>query len=163
VLPDIKTCFLSIVDAIPAGRMLRDTWGTAWYDSRRAKEGTMTASETITAYMDAWNETDPAKRASLLGQCWSDAGAYTDPMADVQGREALSGLIDGFHKQMPGASIVTSTGLDQHHNRVRFGWKLLMEDGSERMEGIDIAVLADDGRLASITGFWGVTPPPPQP
>lgn len=120
----------------------------------------MTPSDVMTAYMDAWNETDSGKRTELLQRCWSDAGRYTDPMADVQGREALSEVIDGFHKQMPGASIITSTALDQHHNRVRFGWKLLMPDGSERMEGIDIAVLADDGRLESITGFWGVNPPP---
>jgi hypothetical protein len=119
----------------------------------------MTTKETVDAYMAAWNETDKGKRAQMLQQCWSETGTYTDPMSDVTGRDALSAVIDGFHSQMAGATIVTATGLDQHHNRVRFGWKLIMEDGSTRIEGIDIGFLADDGRLASITGFWGVSPP----
>ncbi len=119
----------------------------------------MTAKEVIDTYMAAWNERDRAKRAEMLDRCWADDGVYVDPMSDVTGREALSAVIDGFQSQMPGAGIITATGLDQHHNRARFGWKLVMEDGTTRIEGIDVAVLAADGRLASITGFWGVNPP----
>jgi hypothetical protein len=126
----------------------------------RAEEDYMDPKETVDTYMAAWNEANQAKRAGMLARCWADEGAYTDPMADVTGRDALSALIDGFHAQMAGASIITATGIDQHHNRVRFGWKLVMEDGSTRIEGIDVGELAPDGRLASITGFWGVNPPP---
>ena len=119
----------------------------------------MATKETIDAYMSAWNETDPAKRKAILAACWSDNGTYTDPVADVAGPEALSELIDQVQGQMPGATIVTTSGIDQHHDRVRFGWKLTMPDGAVRAEGIDVGQLTPDGRLQSIVGFWGANPP----
>ncbi len=59
---------------------------------------------------------------------------------------------------MQGAKIVQASGIDEHHGRLRFAWKLQMGDGSTRMDGIDIGQLAVDGRLQSIVGFFG--PPP---
>jgi hypothetical protein len=118
----------------------------------------MAANEIVETYMAAWNETDEAKRRGLIDTCWNEAGTYTDPLADVTGREALAATIAGFHAQMPGATIDLTTGIDQHHDRIRFGWKLV--GGPQEIEGIDVGVIAADGRLASITGFWGVNPPP---
>ena len=118
-----------------------------------------TASETVQAYGDAWNELDEPKRRKLLEQAWTDDGTYTDPSADVQGREALIAHIRAFHKDgMPGARIVPSSGVDEHHGRVRFTWRMEGADGSTIMEGIDFGELADDGRLQCIVGFFG--PPP---
>jgi hypothetical protein len=121
----------------------------------------MTVNEIIDTYIAAWNETDEARRAALIEKCWDAAATYTDPTADVSGREALAALIVGFQQQMPGATITVASGIDQHHDRLRFGWKLLAEDGSTRIEGIDVGRLSDEGLLASIVGFWGAAPPPP--
>jgi hypothetical protein len=117
----------------------------------------MSVQETVDTYIDAWNEEDESKRAELIAKCWSESGTYTDPMADVRGRDALSELIAGFHKQMPGASIDVTTGIDQHHNQIRFGWAL---KGGSAIEGIDVGSLDGDDKLLSIVGFWGVNPPP---
>jgi hypothetical protein len=123
------------------------------------KEARMNAKETVDTYMAAWNETDEAKRKAMLERCWAEDGAYTDPVADIAGREALSATIAGFQAQMPGASIITTSAIDQHHDRVRFGWKLLSPDGETRIEGIDVGQLSADGKLQSIVGFWGASPP----
>ncbi len=119
----------------------------------------MSVQEIVDAYIAAWNETDANKRSQLIEKCWADAATYTDPMVDVSGRVALSQTIVGFHEQMAGARIAVSSALDEHHDRVRFGWQLLQEDGTMRMEGIDVGQLDAEGRLASIVGFWGVSPP----
>jgi SnoaL-like domain len=119
----------------------------------------MEANEIVDTYMAAWNESDETKRNQMLDRCWSATGTYTDPMADIKGREALSALISQFQQQMPDALLVTTTGVDAHHDRVRFGWKLQAPDGATRMEGIDIGQLAADGKLQSIVGFWGTNPP----
>lgn len=116
----------------------------------------MSVQETIDAYIAAWNEEDETKRADLISRCWADAATYTDPMADVSGRDALAELIVGFQKQMPGARIAVTTGIDQHHNQIRFGWAL---KGGSAIEGIDVGSLADDGKIQSIVGFWGTNPP----
>ncbi len=119
----------------------------------------MSVKEIVDSYIAAWNETDADKRRALIEKCWADAATYTDPMADISGREALGEAIVQFHQQMSGARIVVSSGLDEHHDRVRFGWQLLQEDGSVRVEGIDVGRVDGDGRLTSIVGFWGVSPP----
>ena len=119
----------------------------------------MDTRELVDTYIAAWNETDETKRRDLIEQCWNETGTYTDPMLDVAGRDGLFGAISGFQSQMPGASIDLTSGIDQHHDRVRFGWKLV--GGPQEIEGIDVAQVAGDGRLASIVGFWGVNPPPP--
>jgi SnoaL-like domain len=117
----------------------------------------MATKDTIEAYMAAWNETDEAKIRQLLDKCWADSGTYTDPISDVAGRDGLFAAITGFHAQMPGATIAMTSGLDEHHGRVRFGWKV--EGSPQEIAGIDVGVLTADGKLQSITGFWGANPP----
>lgn len=117
----------------------------------------MATKDTVAAYIAAWNETDAARRRDLIDQCWAESATYTDPMADVAGRDGLNTLIEGFHTQMPGAGIAVTTSADEHHGRIRFGWKL--ENGPQALEGIDVGHLNDDGRLESIIGFWGANPP----
>ncbi len=117
----------------------------------------MATKDTIEAYIAAWNEVDEAKIKSLLDKCWADEGTYTDPVSDVKGRDGLFSAITGFHAQMPGAGIAITSGMDEHHGRVRFGWKVT--GAPQEMAGIDVGILAQDGRLQSILGFWGVNPP----
>ncbi len=117
-----------------------------------------TTNEIVQAYMTAWNEPDETSRRQLLEKAWADDGRYTDPMSDAPGRDALVTLISQFQQQMPGASLAATSGIDEHHGRLRFGWKLTAPDGSTGMEGIDIGQLAEDGRLKSITGFFGPLP-----
>ncbi len=118
-----------------------------------------TPNEVVQAYGDSWNELDEAKRRVLLEQAWADDGVYTDPSADLHGREALIAHIGAFHKDgMPGVRIIPSSGVDEHHGRLRFTWRMEGADGSTIIEGIDFGELARDGRLQRIVGFFG--PPP---
>jgi hypothetical protein len=116
----------------------------------------MATRDVITAYMAAWNERDESKRKQLIDMCWSDTGTYTDPMSDVKGKDGLFATIAGFQQQMPDASIELTSGIDEHHSRIRFGWKLV--GGPQPMEGIDVGGLTSDGKIASIIGFWGANP-----
>jgi hypothetical protein len=116
----------------------------------------MATKDTVEAYMAAWNEHDDGARRELLDKCWADAGTYTDPLADVKGKDELIAQIENFHKQMPGAGIALTSAIDEHHGRIRFGWQVV--NGPQPMEGIDVGVLSGDGKLASIVGFWGANP-----
>ena len=118
------------------------------------------ASETVAAYGAAWNETDVEKRRELLEKAWAEDGVYTDPTAEVHGREALLAHITGFQAQSGGARIVLTTAVDSHHGtRLRFGWKMVGADGTELAEGLDYGELDDDGRLRLIVGFVGPMKP----
>jgi hypothetical protein len=116
------------------------------------------AADVISDYLHAWNEADPAKRKVLLERCWADDGRYVDPPTDGTGREALDAIIAGLHAQQPGARIEPTSGIDQHHDQVRFAWAFVGADGKTAIEGIDVGELAPDGRLARIVGFWGAPP-----
>ena len=116
----------------------------------------MATKDTVATYIAAWNEKDEAKRRQLIDQCWADAGIYTDPMSDVKGKDELFATIAGFHGQMPDAAINLTSAIDEHHGRIRFGWKLV--NGPQPMEGIDVGIITSDGKLASIIGFWGANP-----
>jgi len=115
-------------------------------------------AETIGAYVAAWNEPDEAKRKALIETAWAADGIYIDPAADVRGRDGLAQVIAGFHAQQPGARIDMASGIDQHHNQIRFAWTFVLADGTAAIEGIDAGELAPDGRLARIIGFWGAPP-----
>lgn len=118
----------------------------------------MTTEDTVQAYLDAWNEADETKRRELIDRVWTDKGTYTDPMSHVEGKEELNALIEQFHSQMPGAKIAIASKIDQHHGRLRFAWR--MEGGQQSIDGIDIGRLSDDGKIESIVGFFGASPPP---
>src|SRR3990172_5918280 len=101
----------------------------------------MATKETVEAYMAVWNETDADKQRGLLAKVWADGATYTDPMAHAAGAEELVALVAGFHTQMPGAKIVQTSAIDEHHGRLRFGWAMEGPGGSTRMERIDISEL----------------------
>ncbi len=111
--------------------------------------------ETITAYSAAWGETDEAVRRAFLEDCWAEDGVYQDPMSEAEGREALVQLIGRVLTQMPGARIELTSAVSTHHDKIYFAWKLVAGDGSTAVEGVDFGVLSEDGKLASITGFFG--------
>ena len=115
----------------------------------------------VTQYMAAWNEHEAAARDALLQQCWSDGGVYVDPNVLLTGREALGGHIATVQASRPGARLEFMSGIDVHHNVVRFLWRLVRADGTCGDTSIDFGEVGPDGRLVKIVGFFG--PPPSLP
>lgn len=103
-------------------------------------------NETVTTYLAAWNATDPAERAWLLARAVTEDVRYVDPLADVTGRAALSGVIDAVQQQFPGTPLDLKGAVDAHHDVVRFSWTL------GPVVGTDSVLLAEDGRFALVTG-----------
>jgi SnoaL-like domain len=118
-------------------------------------------TKTLTQYMAAWNEPDDTARRALLAQCWSDNGVYLDPNVSLHGREALAQKIGEVLAGRPGARLEFMSGIDVHHNVVRFLWRLLRADGTSGDTSIDFGEVGADGRLVKIVGFFGPAPPLP--
>jgi SnoaL-like domain len=115
-------------------------------------------ADVVTQYMAAWNEPDTATRDALLEQCWSNSGAYVDPKVSLAGREALSRHIATVRAGRPGARLEFMSGIDVHHNVVRFLWRLVRADGSCGDTSIDFGEVGPDGRLVKLVGFFGAPP-----
>jgi SnoaL-like domain len=125
------------------------------FSSYAQQADTAALSETIVMYCAAWSESDVPKRTQMLKKTWATQGTYTDPTAQVEGREALIVHIGKFLEQYPGAQIVVSSAIDAHHERFRFGWKMLAADGSTALEGMDFGEVDEKGQIRRITGFFG--------
>ena len=119
---------------------------------------TSNATAIVDTYIAMWNETDPAKRAELIERAWTSDGRYLDPQLEADGTAAISGMVAAVHERFPGHRFRRVSGVDQHHDQIRFGWELFAPDGSITVGGIDIGELASDGRLRRITGFFGPLP-----
>ena len=113
---------------------------------------------TVDAYFAMWNEPDPARRAEVIEQAWSPDGRYVDPLLEAQGHAALSEMVAAVHAQFPGHRFRRVSGIDAHHDELRFGWELVGPDGALTAAGLDLGALAEDGRLRRVTGFFGELP-----
>lgn len=118
-----------------------------------------TIKDIITAYMAAWNEPDAALRQLLLAKCWGDGGVYVDPTVSLTGRDALGAHIAKVQAARPGARLEFMSGIDLHHDVVRFLWRLVRADGTVGNTSIDFGEVGADGRLLRIAGFFGAPPP----
>ena len=119
----------------------------------------MTATTDLAGrYLAAWNETDPDARRALVDALFSEDVRYTDPMADVEGREGMDGLIAAVQAQFPGFVFRPAGPADAHHDQVRFTWHLGPEGAEPPVTGSDVAVTDGDGRIRTVLGFLDRVP-----
>lgn len=115
-------------------------------------------TSTVDTYLAMWNETDPARRAQHIARAWTGDGRYVDPMLEAEGHAALGEMVTGVQAKFPGHRFRRVSGVDVHHDELRFGWELAGPDGAVVVAGLDVGTLAPDGRLRHITGFFGELP-----
>jgi len=115
-------------------------------------------TNTVDTYLAMWNETDPARRAAHIERAWTRDGRYLDPLLEAEGHAALSDMVAGVQAKFPNHRFRRVSGVDIHHDELRFAWELAGADGSIVVAGIDVGALAGDGRLCRVTGFFGPIP-----
>jgi hypothetical protein len=107
----------------------------------------------VERYISMWNEPDAERRRTLVAQTVTEDAHYVDPLMSGRGVEGITAMIAGAQSQFPGHRFALHAGPDAHHDRVRFSWSLSAEAGEPVAVGVDFAVLDEDGRMRSITGF----------
>ena len=117
-----------------------------------------TVVDNVLDYVAAWNEADAGARLEILEDCWAEDAVYVDPNVELKGRAALSERISTVQAGRPGARIEMMSGIDLHHNVVRFLWRLVHADGSTGDVSIDFGEVDAAGRLTKIAGFFGEPP-----
>jgi SnoaL-like domain len=119
----------------------------------------MTASPDLAArYLAVWNETDPAARRAAVTDLFTEDARYTDPLADVTGRDAIEATIAAVQAQFPGFVFRLAGPVDAHHEQVRFTWHLGPEGQEAPIAGFDVAVTDGNGRIRAVLGFLDRVP-----
>lgn len=111
------------------------------------------AQDLATRYIAAWNETDAARRQALLAALWTEDAAYRDPLMQGSGRDGIAALIEGVQARFPAFRFRLSGQPDGYADRLRFSWTLGPDSGESVVAGTDFALLAEDGRLRTVSGF----------
>ena len=106
----------------------------------------------VDGYIAMWNETEPTRRRALAADVFTEDAGYLDPVMAGDGHDGIDAMIGAAQQQFPGHRFELTHGPDTHHDRVRFGWRLVGESGPVAA-GVDFALVAEDGRLRAVTGF----------
>lgn len=109
----------------------------------------------VERYFDTWNVADAELRLELCRRVWARDGHYVDPIFEARGPAAIAESLGAFQAQFPGHRVTRTTGIDAHHDCARFAWVVTSPDGTAVFAGVDVVVVADDGRFQSMTGFLG--------
>jgi SnoaL-like domain len=116
-----------------------------------------TARQLAEDYIALWNETDAARRKSLLAETWIPEATYADPLMKGAGRAEIDGLIAAVHQRFPAFRFSLFGTPDGYGEVVRFSWALGPMDGDAVVRGTDI-VHRDGDKIASVTGFLDLVP-----
>ncbi|MWK35309.1 nuclear transport factor 2 family protein [Actinomadura sp. J1-007] len=116
------------------------------------------AQQIVDRYIAAWNQKDPAARRAEIDALWTENGAYIDPLAEAEGRDAIDATIGAVQAQFPDFVFRLAGGVDAHHDLARFTWELGPAGGEAVVVGFDVAVLTKDGRIDRVHGFLDKVP-----
>lgn len=117
-----------------------------------------TPDNVMRAYVDLWNATDEGERRRLAEEVLTEDAALIYPTIEAHGRADIVAALGRFQEQMPGARFEETSGVEQHHGRLRASWRLFGADGTARLDGEDVGELAEDGRLRRVIGFHDPLP-----
>lgn len=116
-------------------------------------------NETVASYIAAWNETDSGRRRAAVARTWSEDGSYLDAHREGRGHAAIDTMIAAVEQRFPGYRFRLSSGIEAYHDRVRFSWSAGGTDAAPLLfGGTDFAMLAEDGRFRTVTGFVDAMP-----
>ena len=116
------------------------------------------AQDLALRYIESWNETDGLTRRRMVDRLWIENAQYADPMMKAEGQDGIAALIGGVHAQFPGHRFALTGEVDGHGPYLRFSWSLGPAGGQVIARGTDFAVVAEDGRVAHVTGFLDQAP-----
>ncbi|TAV99270.1 nuclear transport factor 2 family protein [Rhizobium ruizarguesonis] len=108
-------------------------------------------------YLAIWNETDAARRRTLIAESWSKAATYIDPLMRGEGHEQINSLVEAVQSRFPGFRFALIGAADGYGDNLRFSWGLGPENGDALIKGTDFAEL-EGGKLKSVRGFIDLLP-----
>lgn len=113
------------------------------------------AGALVDAWFAAWAEPDEAARKASLATIASPDVRMRDRFSSVEGTDELMPHITAAQHFMPGLHL-TRTGEPRHcQGTVIAEWTAAGADGTPRGQGTNVFTLGPDGRIESVTGFWG--------
>ena len=121
-----------------------------------ADEAHGSIASVIDQWFAAWSEPNPAARRSGLEGCGTPEIAMRDRFSAIEGMPDVIEHLAAVHHFMPGMTITREGDIRHCQGTALADWIARSQDGQERARGTNAFVLASDGRVESVTGFWNL-------
>jgi len=113
--------------------------------------------ESLDHMLAAWNEREPERVRAHLEKALSPEVVFIDPSVLTHGIDEFEANVHEVQGRLPGASYRRASGVDLHHNVVRYAWEI-HRDGQLVLPGFDVTELDEEGRVLRVLGFFGPLP-----
>jgi hypothetical protein len=113
----------------------------------------MSAQQVGDALVAAFNEPDEERRREYLEQAVVEDVAFGSGSGRLIGRDAVMQAIGALHERREQTRIVCTSAVAEVAGFICFSWKIIRQDGSTVVEGLDFGDLSGDGRLKSFVSF----------
>ena len=113
--------------------------------------------ESLAQMRAAWNEPDPDRVRAHLEKALSPEVVFIDPSIVTRGIDEFEANVHEVHGRLPGAEYRLASGLDLHHDIVRYAWEI-HRDGKLVLPGFDVTEFDGEGRVLRVLGFFGPLP-----
>lgn len=118
---------------------------------------TTSESRTVAQYVEFWNAATGDEQQQLAAATFVDGVGYHAPVGLLRGAEELIDFRNRFAQHMPDYEFRARTEPEVRQDHARLRWELIVS-GESFATGTDVLELADDGRIASVTGFLDRAP-----
>lgn len=114
-------------------------------------------TEILTTYFRAWNE--GARTAELIAEACAPDIHYVDPRYTCRGVVELAARIDKGRREAPSSFVDFASAVDGYGDTFRYTWVFEVPDMKLVIPGWDVITRSSDGRIATITSFFGALEP----
>lgn len=113
--------------------------------------------EFIQRYVAMWHEPDEARRNQVVADLFAlDAENYTAKSV-ARGIDEICARVKRAHDEWVSAKsfiFLPTDNIDEHHNIVKFFWKMIRKNGGPiESSGLDIFVLDDERKIRALYQF----------
>jgi uncharacterized protein YndB with AHSA1/START domain len=112
-------------------------------------------AERADRFFALWAATDAAARRAALAEIALDSLLFRDAHSCTDGLLDLDAQLAASQRFMPGVRLERSGPPRQCQGTAIVDWVARGSDGQPRARGTNVFELAEDGRIARVTGFWG--------
>jgi len=117
-------------------------------------EVTSGATEAVDRWLAAWADPDEVNRRATLEAVAEPDVRVRDRFTSLAGLDELMPHISAAQQHMPGVRLERRGDVRACQGTVMADWVAIGADGREVGAGTNVCQFSQDGRVASVTGFW---------
>ena len=111
-------------------------------------------STSVDRWLALWTETDAGARERTLREIATSGVRFRDRYSMTDGLEDLVPHIGAAQRFMPGFALKREGDVRHCQGTAIAEWVAVGPDGQQRGGGTNVFVLAPDGKIELVTGFW---------